>query len=254
MPHDEPSLFDLPLVPAADEPADPPRRAARPARAAPAPRDAGASGAVRDPRARGAGELPLFPAGDGAAGDEALEDEAFGDDAGDEALPRPAPARPARETAAGAEPAGPQRGAALAATGEPAPAGWPSRVLASLADGAFLGAALVGGGLAAALLGVWPGAGALVPLALFALVFSFVYSVVPLAFWGRTPGMAVAGLVSRDADGGPLTFGQTGLRWLGGLLTLAAAGFPLFLALGPLGGRSLADRLSGSRTWAAERR
>ena len=246
MPHDEPSLFDLPLAPAEDAPDDPPARRGRPAPEA--ARDPETEAAEERPgeaprrRPGGAGELPLFSGAGDAAGDERRTDR---DDE---------PWSEAGAAAPGAAPTATPARAEPDAAPAPAPAGWTSRLVASLADGAFLGAVLVGGGLGATLLGVWPDADALLPLALFALVFSFVYSVVPLAFWGRTPGMAAAGLVARDADGGPLTFGQTGLRWLGGLLTLAAAGLPLLLALGPLGGRSLADRLSGSRTWAAPQR
>ncbi len=84
------------------------------------------------------------------------------------------------------------------------------------------------------------------PLLVFALLFSFLYSVFSLAFWGQTPGMAWAGQLARSVTGEPLTFGQTALRWLGGLLTLALAGLPLLLALA--GGRSLADRISDSKT------
>lgn len=77
------------------------------------------------------------------------------------------------------------------------------------------------------------------------LAFSFLYTVVPLAFWGRTPGMVWVGHTSRSLSDEPLSFGQTVLRWIGALLTLALAGLPLLLALG---GRSLSDRLSDSRT------
>lgn len=84
-------------------------------------------------------------------------------------------------------------------------------------------------------------------LGVFLLAFSFLYTIVPLAFWGHTLGMAWTGLVSENRDGEPLTFGQTARRWLGGVLTLAAAGLPLLIALS---GRSLADLLSGSVTWA----
>ena len=84
------------------------------------------------------------------------------------------------------------------------------------------------------------------PLLVFALLFSFLYSVFSLAFWGQTPGMAWAGQLARSVTGEPLTFGQTALRWLGGLLTLLLAGLPLLLALA--GGRSLADRISDSKT------
>lgn len=84
--------------------------------------------------------------------------------------------------------------------------------------------------------------------AVFLLSFSFLYTVVPLAFWGHTLGMTWAGLTTESAAGEPLSFDQTARRWLGALLTLVTLGLPLLLALG---GRSLADRLSGSRTLAA---
>jgi uncharacterized RDD family membrane protein YckC len=87
----------------------------------------------------------------------------------------------------------------------------------------------------------WPAFGS------FLLSFSFLYTVVPLAFWGHTLGMTWAGLTAESTGGEPLSFDQTVRRWLGALLTLATAGLPLLLALT---GRSLADRLSGSRTLA----
>jgi uncharacterized RDD family membrane protein YckC len=88
----------------------------------------------------------------------------------------------------------------------------------------------------------WPALG------VFLLSFSFLYTVVPLAFWGHTLGMTWAGLTSESLDGEPLSFDQTARRWLGALVTLAALGLPLLAALT---GRSLSDRLSGSRTFAA---
>lgn len=84
-------------------------------------------------------------------------------------------------------------------------------------------------------------------VATFLVVFSFLYSAIPLAFWGQTPGMGWAGLVAATGEDGALAFGQTALRWLGGLLTVALLGLPSLLVLA--GGRSLTDRLSGSRTW-----
>ena len=81
---------------------------------------------------------------------------------------------------------------------------------------------------------------------LFLLSFSFLYSVLPLAFWGRTPGMTLAGLKATSREGKPMTFRQAVLRWLGSALTVALAGLPLLLALG--GRRSLTDLISGSRT------
>ncbi len=85
------------------------------------------------------------------------------------------------------------------------------------------------------------------PFGVLVLVFSFLYWVVPLAFWGQTPGMAWVGHTARASSGEPLSFGQTFLRWLGSVLTLVFAGLPLLLAFT---GRSLTDRLSDSRTLA----
>lgn len=80
----------------------------------------------------------------------------------------------------------------------------------------------------------------------FLLSWSFVYYVVALAFWGQTPGMAWAGVVARTTDDEPLSFGQTARRWAATWLTWALAGLPGLLALG---GRSFADRASGSLTF-----
>ncbi|HEX4499140.1 MAG TPA: RDD family protein [Thermoanaerobaculia bacterium] len=96
-------------------------------------------------------------------------------------------------------------------------------------------------------LDVQPGFPQAVPaFALLLLSFSFLYTVLPLAFWGHTPGMAWAAITSRNRDGEPLTFDQTVRRWLGGLLTLALLGLPLLAALG---GRTLTDWISGSATY-----
>jgi hypothetical protein len=280
-----PSLFDLPLSPdearrrkqerahsdearreeglrdeppGADDDAPPERGAERPA-APRAPR-----------RRRPPGELPLFAGeepgedrwdaadtvaagGPGAAGEEPFWER-------EEPPPRAAAQAPAEPLAGAAadwqdlEAPPPPHEEPFDEASEPAP-----ELPKPAAAGARLGAALLDGGLllvvtataivGSYLLGVRWQAGDLRPLAAFLLVFSFVYSVVPLAFWGRTPGMALSRITARGGDGGPLTFGQTALRWLGGLLTLALAGLPLLLALPGLGGRSLADRVSGTRTW-----
>jgi uncharacterized RDD family membrane protein YckC len=119
-----------------------------------------------------------------------------------------------------------------------------SRLFAGLADLLVHAAVGVAAAAGALLLGArlepahWPA------FALFLLTFSFLYSVVPLAFWGQTLGMAWAGLLAVNADGQPLAFEQTGLRWLGGLLTCATLGLPLLVARR----RSLADWLSRSVT------
>jgi uncharacterized RDD family membrane protein YckC len=122
-----------------------------------------------------------------------------------------------------------------------------ARLLAGLADLAVHLALAVALLFGSRLLGVEAGLGDWPALVLFLLVFSFLYTVLPLAFWGQTPGMAWAGLVARAAGGESLTFGQTARRWLASLLTVALLGLPAFLAAG--GGRSLSDRLSGSETY-----
>jgi uncharacterized RDD family membrane protein YckC len=124
------------------------------------------------------------------------------------------------------------------------------RFAAGGADLLIHAAVIVGLLLGCRALGVQPALADWPPVLLFALTFSFLYSVVPLAFWGHTLGMAWAGLVSHNRDGEPLTFDQTARRWLGGLLTLALAGLPLLTALR---GRTLSDLLSGSETYATER-
>ncbi|HEX6199082.1 MAG TPA: RDD family protein [Thermoanaerobaculia bacterium] len=124
-----------------------------------------------------------------------------------------------------------------------------ARLLAGLADLAVHLALAVALLFGSRLLGVEAGLGDWPALALFLLVFSFLYTVLPLAFWGQTPGMAWAGLVARAPGGESLTFGQTAGRWLAGLLTVALLGLPAFLAAG--GGRSLVDRLSGSETYSS---
>lgn len=86
------------------------------------------------------------------------------------------------------------------------------------------------------------------PLFVFLLAWSFVYTVISLAFWGQTPGMAWVGVLARSVEGEPLSFGQTALRWAGGWITWALAGLPGLLALS---GASLADRLSRSRLYEA---
>jgi uncharacterized RDD family membrane protein YckC len=94
-------------------------------------------------------------------------------------------------------------------------------------------------------LGDWPAFAGL------GLLLSCLYCVIGLAFWGQTPGMYWLGHLARSVTDEPLTFGQTFLRWLGALLTLALAGLPLLLVWA--GGRSMSDRLSDSKTLRSTR-
>ncbi len=119
-----------------------------------------------------------------------------------------------------------------------------SRFLAAILDLGTVAAGVAVALAAAALLGARPHPAAWPPFVLFGLCFSFLYTVVPLAFWGKTPGMAYAGIVSRGKDGLPLTIPQTVLRWLGQMIVYAGAGLPALLALS---GVSLSDLLSRSR-------
>lgn len=117
-----------------------------------------------------------------------------------------------------------------------------SRLLAGLLDLA-LHAAVLGLAVAAAdAMGVRPRAAHVPALVAFLLLFSFLYHLVPLAFWGRTPGMASLGLVARSREDKPLSFAQAARRWLAALITL------LSLGLAWLAEPSLADRLSNSST------
>jgi uncharacterized RDD family membrane protein YckC len=82
--------------------------------------------------------------------------------------------------------------------------------------------------------------------ALFALCVSFVAVVVPLVLFGRTVGMALAGLVARDDGGGRhLTPSQAARRWAGTLVTLAGVGVPLLWTLRDAAAPTPADRISG---------
>lgn len=119
------------------------------------------------------------------------------------------------------------------------------RLRASVGDLLMLAATAALAAVGAGALGAPLTPATLLPLGLFVLSWSFVYFVIPLAFWGQTPGMSWAGVVARTEEEEPLAFGQTVRRWLGTWLTWATFGLPGLLALG---GRSLCDRLSGSRT------
>ncbi len=180
-------------------------------------------------------DLPLRPVDDRTAGPPP-------------AAPEP-PAVPAQTDLFAAEEEGEeeisQSAAAPAESSAETPASLAGRLRAGLADLAVQLLMLAVAAATAYRLGVtltldyWP------PFAILALVFSFLYWVVPLAFWGQTPGMSWVGHLARGTHDEPLAFGQTFRRWIGALLTLGLAGLPLLLALG---GRSLSDRISDSKT------
>jgi len=217
---EDPGLFDLPLAPSPppDEPEETERgavtrRGGQRRRTAPTPP---------------VESLPLFgdedPEAPAAAAPLPVREPAH------RPKPRPVPEPPADEAAEAGTAAAPLVARARAAAG----------------DLVVLGAVGALAALGARWLGAVIGLAELAPLALFLLAFSFLYSVISLAFWGQTPGMAWAGLVARTVAGEPLSFGQTALRWLGSWLTWATLGLAGLLALT---GRSLADRLSGSATY-----
>lgn len=123
------------------------------------------------------------------------------------------------------------------------------RFAAGLADLVVHAALAVAAVLGVRALGVRPDLAQWPAFAAFLLTFSFLYTVLPLAFWGHTPGMAWAGITSRNQDGEALTFDQTARRWLGGLVTALLLGLPLLVLVK---GRSLADLVSGSAAYETE--
>ena len=212
---EEPLLFDLPL--AAPPPAD--RRARRSSSPAPV-------------------QVDLFSAEPGVEDEvDAIDDDAMieEDEEAAVAAASAAVAADLDEEAASDAPSG------------PVVAGVTSRFLAGCADAVLhlgvLGAAYLG----VLALDVAPGPSDWPAFALLLVAFSFVSSVVSLAFWGQTAGMAWRRLQTRDRLQRPLTFRQAALRWAGGVVTFATAGLPLLFALG---GASLADWLSRSITYS----
>jgi uncharacterized RDD family membrane protein YckC len=221
----EPLLFDLPLDrPARDDhPDDEPAVAEPRGDRQPLRRDR-AEAAERRERSRA-------PADSGPSAPRAPKPAA---------VPPPQPPPPTRATAAAA---------ALAAAASHR-AGVGRRLAGGGADLLVHAAVGVLAYLGCRALGVFPVVHDWPAGAVFLLSFSFLYTVVPLAFWGHTLGMTWAGLTSQSDDGEPLSFDQTARRWLGCLLTLATLGVALLVALT---GRSVADRLSGSLTFPAGR-
>jgi len=214
-PRSEPGLFDLPLEPVPE--------AARRSRGRATPPERGAD---LGELAVGPETLPLFS-------DEEIDRhlDAELESPAPEALDEIAPSRPR------AVPDPPR---------SPETAHLAARFRATCGDLAVLAAAGLAAAVGARTLSAPVGVDQLAPLLLFVVVFSFVYAVVPLAFWGGTPGMIWAGLVARTSASEPLSFGQSVLRWFAGWATLGLLGLPGLLAVT---GRSLVDRLSASTTF-----
>lgn len=261
-PGDEtPSLFDLPLAPPApDAPVggpteldDDPEEAALPSPPSGPFRwgdEDGPEVVVDAPAGPEPVALPLFGEDDGDGWDDPPDrepDPEPREEPGPEPEPweEPGPEPDPWEDPESSGPASPPPAVRRSAAG---PASLAGRFLGGLADLAVHLAVAFVLLFGARLLGVdasfddWPA------LAVFVAVFSFLYTVIAIAFWGRTPGMTWASLVTRTPEGAHLTFPQAARRWLGGVATVCLLGLPALLAAGG-DKRSLADRLSGSVTW-----
>jgi len=147
----------------------------------------------------------------------------------------------------GLESAGPLTEAARPATATHPAASLGSRAMAATAD---LASTVLGVSLpivaAAALRERWPTASGLVWAAAFAVTLSFAATVAALFLFGRTLGMALAGLSIRPDGGGRRpTPGQAARRWLGTTLAAATLGAPLLLTMSDSEAPTPADRLSG---------
>lgn len=82
--------------------------------------------------------------------------------------------------------------------------------------------------------------------AAFGLGFSFVFVCLPLTLFGRSVGMALAGLTARPGPSGRrLTPGEAARRWAGTAITVAALGLPLIATGRDPVRPTPADRLSG---------
>ena len=157
----------------------------------------------------------------------------------------------------------PLRAEPVADLGLPSPAGapppasglalLPDRAIGTAADAAVSILLVLVGLLAAyAARGRTPQFAGLGWASVFALYVSFFVVVVPLVLFGRTVGMALAGLAARDdGTGRRLTATEAVRRWAGTLATVAAVGLPLFFTARDPEAPTLADRLSG-RTLARD--
>ena len=132
-------------------------------------------------------------------------------------------------------------------------AGLKDRAMAFAADAATVVLVVAIALLAAvAVRGHGPRPGGLAWAVAFGCYFSFFALVPPLLFFGKTVGLALAGLRVREGAGGRgLTVSEAVRRWLGTLATAAALGVPLLFNRRDSLLRTPADRLSG-RTLAKE--
>ena len=229
LPPDEPVLFDLPL----GLPEDGPEFDLHPPGAKSRERTATASAPLpaRPPRQAPSDFLPF----------DEPDDEPVSPPSYPRAVPSPRP------QASGFEEEEEETAAAASA-----PSVFPSgreRWIAGAADLVVHAAVLVVALIGVRVLGIHPALGHAAPFGLFLASFSFLYTVIPLAFWGQTLGMGWMRTIARDRDGQALTFDQTARRWVGGLLVAGLLGLPVWLARR---GRSLTDWLSGSITLRAD--
>lgn len=181
-------------------------------------------------------DLPLDPSAADPPETSGLDEEAFRD-GGEGGGQAPIPFAAEERAPAASEP-------------RPVEAAVGPRFVATLLDLVAVLAALGFALVALRLLEVPADRRLLAPLGVFLASFSFLYQVVPLAFWGHTPGMAYARIHARAKNGEFMTIQQCILRWVGWILTLATGGLAGLVALA---GVSFTDLVSRTRTYLAGR-
>ncbi len=79
----------------------------------------------------------------------------------------------------------------------------------------------------------------------FGIGFSFVFVVLPLALFGRTVGMSLAGIAAdAAASGRRLTAGEAARRWTGTAVTVFGLGLPILFTMRDPARPTPADRFS----------
>jgi len=128
------------------------------------------------------------------------------------------------------------------------------RAMAFAADAALVVLVVAGALLAAQLrAGKAPRLPGLPWAGAFAIYLSFFAVVLPLLLFGRTLGLALAGLRVRAGETGPrLTLPEAAARWIGTLATLVTLGLPLAFTARDAELPTPADRLSGRSLTAEE--